>query len=44
LLYLDGDVVEKAKKRITDISTLTEEALKEALEVAITQTAATIYK
>jgi hypothetical protein len=33
LLYLDSDLVERAKKENIDISRLTEEALKEALEV-----------
>jgi post-segregation antitoxin (ccd killing protein) len=44
LLYLDSDLVKRAKKENIDISRLTEEALKEALEVAIPPTAATIYK
>ncbi|MEM3458976.1 MAG: AAA family ATPase [Candidatus Bathyarchaeia archaeon] len=39
LLYLDNDLVEKAKKENLDISKLTEEAIKEALKVTIPKTA-----
>ncbi|MEM2112147.1 MAG: AAA family ATPase [Candidatus Bathyarchaeia archaeon] len=39
LLYLDSDLVEKAKKENLDISKLTEEAIKETLKVTIPKTA-----
>ncbi|MEM3565933.1 MAG: type II toxin-antitoxin system CcdA family antitoxin [Candidatus Bathyarchaeia archaeon] len=39
LLYLDSNLVEKAKKENLDISKLTEEAIKETLKVTIPKTA-----
>jgi len=39
LLYLDADLVERAKKENINISKLTEEVLKQALEVERTRTA-----
>ncbi|MGB9684362.1 MAG: AAA family ATPase [Candidatus Bathyarchaeales archaeon] len=39
MLYLDSNLVEKAKKENLDISKLTEEAIKEALKVTIPKTA-----
>jgi len=39
LIYLDANLVEKAKKENINISRLTEEALKQALEVRIPRTA-----
>lgn len=39
LLYLDSDLIEKAKKENIDISKLTEEAVKDALKVTIPKTA-----
>jgi ATPase subunit of ABC transporter with duplicated ATPase domains len=39
LLYLDADLVERAKKENVNISRLAEDALKEALKIAVPRTA-----
>jgi post-segregation antitoxin (ccd killing protein) len=39
LLYLDSDLVERAKRENINISRLTEEALKQALEIGRPRTA-----